>query len=507
MPRRTAIDKLLLFDDTAVARKRNVALTLNPPQRDADPVIRPDQPWESVGIFGDSCASVVDDDGKVRLWYAAPYPAAANGGPVLTPAEIKGMDEKTLNDARSAARLLLCYAESDDGVHFTKPPLGLIDYEGNPTNIVYTGRCGGTVFIDPTAPPAKRYKMIHGHGPRLPHIRKGSDLPPVNIYHAIYGSWSRDGIHWKTSDTPIMPWYTDTTNVAYWDDERMHYAAFCRYNVGKTYQRGRTIGEPDGWRWRAIGRSVSRDFFKFPKPKVICEPTEAEALPKATGIDYYNSAAMKYPFAPSSYFLFSSDFNHATDQLEVHLATSRDGIHYTRWKKPFIGLGHDGSFDCRRTYMVTGIVRRGNELWMYYLGQNTRHGRKEPKPPYAGGIGRVRLRLDGFVSQDAGEEKGWLLTEPVRLHGDTLAVNADIGVRGGMKVELRSADNKALPGFGPRDADPLSGNNVAHPVTWRGNSSLKPLRSRTVRLRFVGNHFRLFSFECSDRNGETGFSS
>ena len=68
----------------------------------------------------------------------------------------------------------------------------------------------------------------------------------------------------------------------------------------------------------------------------------------------------------------------------------------------------------------------GDELWFYYSGSAADHGD-------IGGAGYAclaKLRVDGFVSLDAGDETGTLVTKPFRCDGGRLAINA--AARGGM---------------------------------------------------------------------------
>ena len=56
---------------------------------------------------------------------------------------------------------LTCYAESDDGLTWTKPNLGLFEFNGNPNNNIIWDLHGACVFRDDEASdPQKRYKMI-----------------------------------------------------------------------------------------------------------------------------------------------------------------------------------------------------------------------------------------------------------------------------------------------------------------------------------------------------------
>ena len=108
-----------------------------------EPVLRPDTFADGAGvtIYG----SVLHDGGKLRMWYHA-IPE----------------DWDYQRDMSSIA-----YAESSDGIHWTKPDLDLFDYNGiAPTNIVmlsnggYSDRYANSVLVDPRDPdPARRYKM------------------------------------------------------------------------------------------------------------------------------------------------------------------------------------------------------------------------------------------------------------------------------------------------------------------------------------------------------------
>jgi len=502
-PLNIASRKFLLFDDALTERKSGFALTLNPAVRCEGPVIAPDKPWEIGAICGDSNASVVDDGGVYKLWYGIEYieaERAAKAVGKVDPGLARRLDAKTLADLRGAERkLALCYATSTDGLRWEKPDAGVIEHQGSKkNNMVLSARLGATVFLDPTAPPDERYKIIYGGGPRLPHVHLMENIPVQNIYHAIYGATSPDGIHWKSFPEPIIPWYTDTTNVAYWDDRIGKYVAFVRSNEGMIYRDGKTVTPDVGsrLRYRAIGRTESADFRRFPEPTRIMEPTPEERQPYKTGLDYYNSSATKYPFAADCYFLFSSNFYHEPDTLDVHLCTSRDGVHYTRWQgAPFLGLGQADAFDSKCVYMAAGMIRRDAELLMYYVGYDVAHGRGFSRKPYSGGIGVARVRLDGFVSQDAAWSGGELLTVPLTFHGSRLQVNMDANAGGRLKVELLDAQNGPIPNFALQDADTLWCNDIAKTVTWRGQSDVSSLKGKPVRLRFVGQGVKLYAFQ------------
>lgn len=493
--------RYLLFDDAWTDSKRGVTATLEPPFSREGPVLSPDQPWES-RISGDSNISVIEHDGQYKLWYGVPFgrpdpKTVARLKKEIAGPEFKNLDEKMRDDYVTRSNRMLCYAVSDDGVNWTKPDLGLVEHNGSKkNNIVMIARLGATVFLDPQAPSSERFKMILGDGPRRPHVNlEDPTTPPLPCYQAVYGAVSPDGIRWKRSSKPIMPWYTDTTNAAYWDDETRKYVAFVRYNEGMVFRNGKTVSQKHGRiEYRAIGWSESSSFKNFPPPVKIHEPDPHERHPYKTGMDYYNSSALKYPFAPGVYLLFVSDFDHRTEMLDVHLALSRDGKRYHHWKEPWLGLGLEGAFDSQSIYMGSGMIRKGQEIWMYYAGYPHRHATRYHAGRGASGIGRVRLRPDGFISQRFARSGGRLATLPIQVDGDTLRVNFDAGAGGVLKLELRNHKDKPIAGHTASECDPLHGNDPGKVITWKGKASLAALRGQSVKLHFTGRSAKLFSF-------------
>lgn len=497
-------DSILLFDHQFTAWRRNIRLTLNPPRRDSAPVLIPDRPWEVGGIMGDSNLTVIDDNGRLRMWYMIPFNpdgGLENAEPLFEaePAYAADLDEKTRRDIQDQGRYMLCYAESTDGATWEKPDVGLYSFQGSRrNNMLFAARLGATVFIDPTAPPQARYKMIYGGGPRLPHYHRHENTFIRMAYTGIYGATSCDGLRWTPHLQPIMPWYTDSTNVCYWDDRIERYVAFVRTDHGMILEGDRTVmTTPGHGTFRIVSRAESDDFRSFPSPTDVLVPTRREREPHATGLDYYNSAALKYPFAESAYFLFPSYFYHEQDALDVHVATSRDGRNYRRWSDPWLRLGPAGAFDARGIYMGVGVAERGDDLWMYYRGTDGAHGQKRGAPRQTG-IGRVRLRRDGFISQDAGPRGGELVTVPLKTSGRRLQVNVDASAGGCLRVALLDQARTPIPGYADVDAEPVWHNRTRVTVNWKAGDLLPALDGRPIRLRFTGHRFKLYSFRFTD---------
>ena len=168
----------LFVDDWLIARMDNLRLALHRP-RPAEVSIQFDRPWE--GEYS-AYVTVFQDGDRFRMYY-------------------RGVG--TAEDAKQ----VYCYAESRDGVHWTRPSLGLHSYNGSKdNNIVWTGK-GSHNFApfkdsNPDTPADQRYKAVGG-GPLL-----------------VFASG--DGLNWRqVQEEPVISdGAFDSQNLAFWDPER-----------------------------------------------------------------------------------------------------------------------------------------------------------------------------------------------------------------------------------------------------------------------------------------------
>jgi len=236
------------------------------------------------------------------------------------------------------------------------------------------------------------------------------------------------------------------------------------------------------------------------------------------GMDHYNGGVNAYRLAPGIYFGFPAAYYHFHQEvskrrgrggtrspendgnIEVQLITSRDGIHWYRPErgKPFIPRGVEGSWDYGMTYVCGGsnLVYRGDEIWLYYSAQPFTHGDYSLAEREAlGSVMRAVLRVDGFVSVDAGFQPGAFTTPPLLFDGKRLVLNVDTGGGGWLRVELQDPDGKPIPGHTLDDCDTVNGNYIRYTVSWRGNDDLSAWTGRPVRLRFHMRTTKLYAFQ------------
>jgi len=185
----------------------------------------------------------------------------------------------------------------------------------------------------------------------------------------------------------------------------------------------------------------------------------------------------------------------------VELTCSRDLLHWQRvaGRELLIPAGEAGSWDAGRLYTVNRPLIVGDEIWIYYGGFETSHAGQWHSEDWkathrSSGIGLAKLRLDGWVSVDAGDEPGTLTTKPLRFTGAELLVNAAVEEGGWLGVEVLDAAAQPLSGLALADCRRFRGDSVRHKVESQNSSHLSHLESTPVRLRFHLQKAKLYSF-------------
>ena len=129
---------------------------------------------------------------------------------------------------------------------------------------------------------------------------------------------------------------------------------------------------------------------------------------------------------------------------------------------------------------------------------------------------RLTQRLDGFLSLDAGDQTGIIVTRPFVFEGDKLTLNVDakggqvnpapagarvkvaiVALHGkeytGYNVALTNLPKKPVRGFGIDECDSIKADSVQQVVTWKGSPDISPLRGRPIRLKIYLKHTDLYS--------------
>ena len=462
--------KQLFIDDRMVAETAGLTRNLHQPAKYAgNPVMIPLYPWEGrLNMYGTVHRD--PESGRLRMWYQG----YGRGG---VPSMAKG-DAGSPWKGFEATNLLyvVCYAESDDGVHWRRERVGHVEYEGSlDNNIVLSDACPGVVIEDLREPdPDKLYKSLFFEA------RDPGGTP--NMGDGFSVAFSPDGIKWtKYEHNPVVTRSSDSHELFGWDDLNATYVSYCRPTVH------------EGDRTRRIGRSTSPDFIDWTEPETILAPDEHDP----PGTEFYGMPVFPY----EGMYLGHLQAYHTPPEepqirfagaVDIQLASSRDGIAWERVadRTAFIPNGPRGSIDQGEVYAAVAPVRIGDELWFYYGASPQEHG-------VAGRSGTIcvaKLRLDGFVSMDAGEADGTLMTQPFVCDGGDLQVNA--AARGGsVSVAVLGEDGLQKDGFARIDCTLFDGDSIEHRVTWREHVSLDSLKGQTVSLKFYLRSASLYAFQ------------
>ncbi len=378
-----------------------------------------------------------------------------------------------------------CYAESKDGIHWTKPELDIVPG----TNIVQPhGRDSVTVWLDRNDPdPQRRYKMFS-------YLR-----PDDNGRYTLF--YSADGKHWGEPVATSGPtgdrcseFYNPfrkvwVYNIRAYDPKTI--GRFRRYHEGADPIKAAQWkeGEPVYWVGADTG-DYQRDDLKTP-----CELYNLDCAP-------YESLTIG---------LFSIWRGQPTDRAkpnEVCIGFSRDGYHWDRPSHtPFIPVSETyGDWNWGNVQSAGGCcLVVGDKLYFYVSGRSGVQG-----SPASGvsSTGLATLRRDGFASMDAIGSEGTLTTRPVKFNGKHLFINADAS-RGEIRVEVlptifvgrRLVTDKPLDPVEGLDANscmPMVANATRAEVIWQGGKDLSSLVDTPVQFRFHIKNARLYSFWVSD---------
>ncbi|MCA9173084.1 MAG: hypothetical protein KDB14_01155 [Planctomycetales bacterium] len=346
-----------------------------------------------------------------------------------------------------------CYAESKDGIHWTKPRLGLFEWNGSKdNNIVWLGpgTHNFTAFRDdnPDAGAEAKYKAFGGGG--------GGLLPFV----------SPDCLRWtELQEKPVITHGAfDSQNLAFWDSERKEYRAYWRYF-------GNGV--------RAIRTATSKDFVHW--------ENEADlTYTNGTPVEHlYTNAIQKYFRARHLFVGFPTRFEAKSQEVEPVLMVSRDGVRFQRYADPVIPRDAPKDRNHNRSnYMTWGMLElpdRPREISVYAT-----ENYYEPTP---GRVRRFVYRVDGFVALRGGPEGGGMTTKSMKHGGKQLRLNYTARPGGSVSVEILD-----VAGNVKGVSEPLTGDEIDAVVKWKDAPRLRG----ELRLRFQLRNADVYSLQFVD---------
>ena len=506
------------FDDLLVEQGQNITRRYYRPEKvSREPLIRSDRPWERVTYFTCNAWNVIRDpaDGLFKCWYED----WQVGDPAKAVTYISESDGKLCLDLHGQWPSRLCYAQSNDGLHWEKPELDIVEEDGRKTNIVLGGGSFGPVhcayvYLDTADPdPARRYKAMFEHR----RAKGGNDMAGEGEFRAAS---SADGIHWRPWDDRIhygrcgdvlgdvITISRDPESGIYWANNR--HPRMCSAHS----QDRRQPVEP-GWippfhpnnrlheNRRRVFRSESHDLCNWSTPQPLVLPDNAW-----DNID--DSFYGMEQFQVGDDWVGLVNVFHMTDNtLDVQAAHSRNGRNFQRIQpgRPWLARGGKEGWDRGMVNICSKPVVVGDELYVYYGGAPNHHdwwvtgsaeGLDVPEARDMSlvdyGLGLARMKKDRLVSLSSAEAReGVLVTPAMSTAGTRLIINARTRAGGSVRVAAADGQNRVHAGFDRDCCIGFSGDAVEHEVRWNAQDRLPagPFR----KLHFYLRNADLFSFQ------------
>lgn len=447
--RRLALDSMAFEEYEKVNRVFHRAVKHSP-----EPVVPRNKPWEGWGpyVYG----TVMWDEDRLKMWYQV----IAEDRPVKS---------------------RVCYAESADGIHWTKPELGIFEHQGSKANNIVAENTIGIASVIRVRNPesAEKSWAVFSYG--------GDEMGP----HVAY---SADGLHWRIGEDERQKKLFSSSDVInfFWDPYKNRYTA-----TWKTHNRHH----------RAVGIAFSENGLDWHKP--IDGPVfGADDLdPDATQI--YGMPVFPYQGCyiglPWIYHARYIKFGEYSPQrmyeaqegspctVDVQLAWSWDLISWNRTpeRRPFISLSADDRLDSKQIYTARAPVIVNDKLFFYYGGFNTLHDYND-NPHCA--IFLATLRLDGFCSFTAGDEEGWIISRRELFRTPRITINARTEHDGYITAEITDRWNNPIPGFSRSECNVFSGDSTSHELTWRTEAFSGEWLEPDKKIRFYLRNAELYSY-------------
>ena len=472
------LQKQLLVDDYVIAAKQNITCEMG--------VVK------KVGVV---CEPSLESDYYPGFFKPDGSPVALDFGYYATVLR-NAKDDKFQMWYMGHRETGVGYAESKDGVHWTKPLVGI---DGK-SNIVHSSQ-GFSCSIDPTLP--------WGH----PEKYKGAgDFKEEDSKVGI--CYSADGIRWNDYNGGRAVSYraADTHNQLQWDPIAENYRLLTRTDLGgqggssesrstriMVHHVGNDV-QDHPTAWRTVADKICVDDPKKEKNRWGLPRLQFNGMTNWIYEGIYFGLMDVYTMDRADFFDgFDYETRHDDDYMDFYIGTSRDGLNFDKsWiyaRKPLVPRGPAGAFDKDGIKPPSQIVTYKDEHWIYYGGMPERH--------YSRGrdlkIGLAKLPLDRFICQKAEDKLGTITTKPFQLEGDTLQANVD-AKKGRFYVEVLDADGKPIPGFAVNEAK-LFGDvdELRLEPQWNSHEDLSALKGETIRLKFYLYNAKLYAFQIKKR--------
>ena len=475
----------LFLDDYIIERSTGFQRVLHHPTPKGV-VLPPDLPWETQGL------SILHvgrrRDGRLECYY-----------------RVHGVNIPGDTTA---------YAVSEDGIHWEKPMLGLVEGPGGTDNNLLP--CGAPFALGQfgnITDPEKQFQLALGDKP-LGH--------KMEVYFAReLPDWENDP-DWrdKLVAAGVKPSYK--LGLHFWDDQHDEWV-FMRQS-------------PNHPPARCVARWATKDLQNWTVRPVFYpdahDGTDPRFFDEIYGMHAMHTEGVILGFAewyigdqtrPDMAVLEQEMIGrvHMKGTMDVRVSVSRDGgftWDRTVSREPWIANGAEQDSYDRLVRLHASPLRVGDEDWFYCTVINGDHGSafdyyKDGRHPQHSGALYVQ-KHNRYVSLTAGNTAQFLITKPLEVTGKTLELNVDAG-RGEVLVGIgidktitifntagllpnfmvrdRQGNTHLEEGFKIKQCKPIQVDSIEHTVQWK-EANLESLLGKTVRLYIMVQDADLYGF-------------
>ncbi|MCW5547831.1 MAG: hypothetical protein KIT44_02610 [Opitutaceae bacterium] len=456
---------LFPFDDHSLPFNRGLVLNLvqgrkhqrQDPQHPNKPVLdvgKPGDPdYPRVYFYG----TVIQIDGEYRMWYT-------------------GHDGKNRQ---------VCYAVSPDGVNWTKPRLGLVEYNGSKENNLVSldgpesmhGVCVLVLYEPEDPDPERRFKMLR-------------EIAIPGVSWPVYAAFSADGLNWKSlpGNKPINPGFRiEPSGLVKFDGAYYvngHSNAIRHPIPGAQKRSMQTFVSYDFENWSSAAHlSFRRDNIP-PRPILDFEGNRGEQV--HVGASLWNRGNVLLGF----YGQYHNETNdRRTSTCDLGLIVSNNAINFREPIPDFkiIPAHEEPDRTEARLIQGQGFQNIGDRTLVYY-GIWTSVNYNNPTGVRIATWPRDRL---GYYTPSPGVTGAHCISAPFELPRADARVylNADgLSPDARLEVEILDEQMRPIPGF---SAAEFSGwtqeSGFRLPATWRTRDNLAGLKQPIrVRVNFAG---------------------
>lgn len=476
---------LFAFDQVSIPFTRSLRLEVHKPEKYAgNPIVARGAPGETDSWAIHFYGSVLRENGKFRLWYVGTG------------------DERGQRAEHNSSLWRLLYAESTDGIRWTKPKLGLVDYRGSKANNIlrlepFMGLINAKVLHEPEDPnPAHRYKLAahvyflkkypdgqsRRHGTLAPYVSadgltwkllgdaqpKDAEMPEASVvlppvhFEPAGGLYKWDGFYYSSGQNPIPAL-------------RPYHA-----RVAKLYRSS------DFATW---SQTSSVSFVRSTQHGSLGGGREGEQSHE--GIAVWNRHNVLLGLVGQWHG--ARAWTGVT--IDLGFVVSNDGLNFREpaHEMGYITIGPDGTWDEGGIMQAQGFEQVGDKTYVYYGSGDLRTWTEYRKPiPPRGGVGLVTLPRDRFGDlrvQDTGEGPAEFVTSAIAAGAARrIYLNADgLGPAAALKLELLTYEERPLRGYSGAEAAVVRQSGFQVPVSWPGSGELRGLPERfKIKATFEG---------------------